>query len=62
MDKTVTIVEVDMTNGENQYSTGFSTSHNLYTVICQTIRGIIRIEDQIFIICPDIDTDHQHQQ
>jgi hypothetical protein len=62
MDKSVTIIEIDVTNGEYQHSTGFCASYYLYTVICQTIRSIIRNEDQILIICSDIDTDRQRQQ
>jgi hypothetical protein len=62
MHKGVTIIEIDMTDGEDQHPTRLGASHYLYAVICQTIRGIIRIEDQIFIVCPDIDTDRQYQQ
>ena len=61
MNKAVTIVEVDMTYRKNQYSTRLGAPHNLCAVVCQSIRSIIRNEDQILIICSRIDTYNQHQ-
>ena len=58
----VAIKEVDMADGEDEYPTRLCTTYYLHAVICQTIRGVIRIKYQVIIICYRVDTHQQHQQ